>query len=59
MPPVFCMVNLVTLLLVLVGAFVLFAVLGFAFRALKWLISIGIVVVVILLLLSLIGLVPL
>lgn len=55
----FCMVNLVTLLLVLVGAFVLFAVLGFAFRALKWLISIGIVVVVILLLLSLIGLMPL
>ena len=59
MPPVFSMVNLVTLLLVLVGAFVLFAVLGFAFRALKWLISIGIVVVVILLLLSLIGLMPL
>jgi hypothetical protein len=59
MPLVFCMVNLVTLLLVLVGAFVLFAVLGFAFRALKWLISIGIIVVVVLLLLSLIGLVPL
>jgi hypothetical protein len=59
MPPVFCMVNLLTLLLVLVGAFVLFAVLGFAFKALKWLISIGIVVIVILLILSLIGIVPL
>jgi len=53
------MVNLLTLLLVLVGAFVLFAVLGFAFKALKWLISIGIVVIVILLILSLIGIVPL
>ena len=53
------MANLLVLLLVLVGVFVLFAVLGFAFRSLKWLISIGIVVVVILLILSLTRLLPL
>ena len=53
------MANLIILLLVLVGVFVLFAVLGFAFRSLKWLISIGIVVVVILLILSLMRLLPL
>ena len=56
---VFRMVSLVTLLLVLVGVFVLFAILGFVFRALKWLITIGIAVVVILLVLSLIGFLPL
>jgi len=53
------MANLLILLLVLVGVFVLFAVLGFAFRALKWLISIGIVVVFVLLILSLMRLLPL
>jgi hypothetical protein len=53
------MANLLILLLVLVGVFVLFTVLGFAFRALKWLISIGIFVVFILLILSLMRLLPL
>jgi hypothetical protein len=46
-----------TLLLVLVGIFILFAVVGFFAKALKWLVSIGIAIVVILLILSLIGLI--
>ena len=52
------MANLIILLLVLVGVFVLFAVLGFAFRSLKWLISIGIVVVIVLLIIGLLGRLP-
>ena len=52
------MANLLILLLVLVAVFVLFTVLGFAFRALKWLISIGIVVVIVLLIVGLLGRLP-
>jgi hypothetical protein len=46
-----------TLLLVLVGIFILFVVVGFFAKALKWLVSIGIAIVVILLILSWIGLI--
>ena len=52
------MVNLVGLLLILIVTFVLFAVLGFVFRSLKWLISIGIVVVIVLLIVGLLGRLP-
>jgi hypothetical protein len=49
--------DLFTLLLVLVGIFILFAVVGFFAKALKWFVSIGIAIVVILLIFSLIGLI--
>ena len=49
--------DLFTLLLVLVGIFILFTVVGFFAKALKWLVSIGIAIVVILLILSLIGII--
>ncbi|WP_455369707.1 hypothetical protein [[Eubacterium] cellulosolvens] len=49
--------DLFTLLLVLVGIFILFVIVGFFAKALKWLVSIGIAIVVIGLILSWIGLI--
>lgn len=49
--------DLFTLLLVLVGIFILFVIVGFFAKALKWLVSIGIAIVVILLILSFIGII--